>query len=91
MTRTDRSWMRLRRSSDEWQKQLNVFLDSKFQGTYQGETASCPCPDCNNVTYGTRFVVQKQGFVKVSSKEKTSTMMKSRTAKELGQQLMVPL
>ncbi|WVZ52394.1 hypothetical protein U9M48_003458 [Paspalum notatum var. saurae] len=59
MVRTDRSWMRLRRSSDEWQKQLNVFLDSKFQGTYQGETASCPCPDCNNVTYGTRFVVQK--------------------------------
>jgi hypothetical protein len=47
------------RTSDEWQNRLNEFLDTIFEGTYQGETAPCPCLKCLNMSFGTRFEVQR--------------------------------
>ena len=47
------------KSSDEWQKRLKEFLDSIFEGTYQGETAPCPCPRCLNTSFRTRIDVQR--------------------------------
>jgi hypothetical protein len=47
------------RTSDEWQNRLNEFLDTIFEGTYQGETAPCPCPKCLNMSFGTHFEVQR--------------------------------
>jgi hypothetical protein len=47
------------RTSDEWQNRLNGFLDTIFEGTYQGETAPCPCPKCLNMSFRTCFKVQR--------------------------------
>ncbi|WVZ82126.1 hypothetical protein U9M48_029427 [Paspalum notatum var. saurae] len=59
MAHDDRNWMRLPRSSDEWQKKFKEYLNSIFEGTYQGETAACPCPDCRNMLFESRIIVQK--------------------------------
>ena len=53
----DRSWMRLPRSSIEWQENLQNFLDITFGGTSRGGTVACPCPRCVCMAYRPRPLV----------------------------------
>ena len=46
------------RSSDEWQKGFEEFIQFTFGGTYKGETTPCPCARCHNMSYKTRCEVQ---------------------------------
>ena len=58
MSRGDRSWMHLPRSSPEWLEKFPQFLDITFGGTSTGGTAACPCSRCVCMVYRPRFVVQ---------------------------------
>jgi hypothetical protein len=58
MSDDDRSWMRLSRSSTEWQNKFIQFMDSRYGGISRGGTAACPCRRCLCMAYRTRAVVQ---------------------------------
>ena len=49
----DRSWMRLPQVSDQWQKGLKKFMETRFAGTCKGDTAPCPCTRCRSMSYRT--------------------------------------
>jgi hypothetical protein len=63
------------RTSDGWQNRLNEFLDTIFEGTYQGETSTCPCPKCLNMSLEpvlkSKDIWSLEDFMKVSSKVET--------------------
>jgi hypothetical protein len=58
----DRSWMRMDKSTIEWQKGFKEFMDLTFEGTSQGETTPCPCSRCRCMSYRTQSEVQSHFF-----------------------------
>jgi hypothetical protein len=58
MSGEDRSWMRLPRSSTEWQNNFRQFLDRTHSGISRGGTAACPCRKCLCMSHRSRVVLQ---------------------------------
>jgi hypothetical protein len=56
----DLSWMLLPdRSVSQWQTTFKKYIGKKFEGTYPGETAPCPCGRCRCMAYITKDVMTK--------------------------------
>jgi hypothetical protein len=56
----DLSWMLLPdRSVSQWQTSFKKYIGKKFEGTYPGETAPCPCGRCRCMAYITKDVMTK--------------------------------
>ena len=51
MSIEDRSWMRMAKYTDEWQKGFKDFIQNTFGGTSKEETATCPCARCRCMSY----------------------------------------
>ncbi|XP_019253851.1 PREDICTED: uncharacterized protein LOC109232539 [Nicotiana attenuata] len=67
MSNGDKSWMGLRRSSDEYICRVNNFLDKACERASQGNEILCPCKKCANCSWHYRNVVEDHlvayGFV----------------------------
>ncbi|XP_049391622.1 uncharacterized protein LOC125856085 [Solanum stenotomum] len=63
----DKSWMDLRRSTDEYIRGVKDFLDKAFERASQGDEILCPCKKCFNRYWHCRNVVEDHlichGFV----------------------------
>nr|XP_009621832.1 uncharacterized protein LOC104113387 [Nicotiana tomentosiformis] len=72
MENIDKSWMNLRRETDEYIRGVNDFLDFAFERAAQGKEIMCPCIKCINRYWYYRNVVEDHlvvyGFVKGYSK-----------------------
>ncbi|XP_070003065.1 uncharacterized protein [Nicotiana sylvestris] len=58
MSNGDKSWMGLRRSTDDYICGVNVFLDKAFKRSSQGNEILCPCKKCFNRYWHYRNVVE---------------------------------
>ncbi|XP_049368613.1 uncharacterized protein LOC125833495 [Solanum verrucosum] len=54
----DKSWMDLRRSTDEYTHGVNDFLDKAFERASQEDEILCPCKKCFNCYWHCRNVVE---------------------------------
>jgi len=63
----DKSWMGLRRSTNEYISGVNNFLDTAFERASKGDEILCPCKKCANCKWHHRNVVEDHlvvyGFV----------------------------
>ena len=63
----DKSWMNVRRSTNEYIHGVNDFLDKAFERTSQGNAILCPCKKCFNRNWHCRNMVEDHlichGFV----------------------------
>ncbi|XP_070013274.1 uncharacterized protein [Nicotiana sylvestris] len=58
MDNGDKSWTGLRRSTDEYIRGVNDFLDKAFERASQGSEILCPCKKCSNCQWHYRNVVE---------------------------------
>ncbi|KAH0715001.1 hypothetical protein KY284_007906 [Solanum tuberosum] len=58
MDMIDKSWMNLPRSTNEYERGVNVFLDKAFERASQGNEIVCPCRKCFNRYWHYRSVVE---------------------------------
>ena len=54
----DKSWMNLRRSTNEYIHGVNIFLDKAFERASQGNEILCPCKKCFNHNLHCRNMVE---------------------------------
>ncbi|XP_060216342.1 uncharacterized protein LOC132643837 [Lycium barbarum] len=62
MDTIDKSWMDLRRSTNEYDRGVKYFLDKAFERASQGNEILCPCKRCFNRYWHTRTVVENHLF-----------------------------
>ena len=55
---TDKSWVRLRRMSSEYEECLDAFLDHAFATSSIDNKVACPCALCGNRFYHERETVR---------------------------------
>nr|XP_009769766.1 PREDICTED: uncharacterized protein LOC104220570 [Nicotiana sylvestris] len=58
MDNGDKSWMGLRRSTNEYIRGVNDFLDKAFERASEGNEILCPCKKCANCYWRIRNVVE---------------------------------
>ncbi|XP_070009153.1 uncharacterized protein [Nicotiana sylvestris] len=58
MDNGDKNWMGLRRSTDEYIRGVNDFLDKAFERSSQGNEILCPCKKCFNRNWHYRNMVE---------------------------------
>ncbi|XP_059291096.1 uncharacterized protein LOC132044618 [Lycium ferocissimum] len=62
MDTIDKSWMDLRRSTNEYDRGVNYFLDKAFERASQGNEILCPWKRCFNLYWHTRTEVENHLF-----------------------------
>ena len=68
MSRGDYSLMLLPNTDPAWQVEFEKFIEYTFEGTYVGETTTCPCGMCRGMSCMTKDEVEehviRRGFCK---------------------------
>lgn len=64
MENIDKSWMNLRRETDEYIRGVNDFLDFAFERAAQGKEIMCPCKKCMNCYWYYRIIWLFAGLLK---------------------------
>ena len=59
MSRGDYSLMLLPNTDPAWQVEFEKFIEYTFEGTYVGETTTCPCGMCRGMAYMTKVEVEE--------------------------------
>jgi len=62
MSQKDYSWMLLPNTHPAWHVGFEKFIKHTFEGTYEGETAACPCCMCRGMAYMSREEVEEHVF-----------------------------
>ena len=62
MSQEDYSWMLLPNTHPAWHVGFEKFIKHTFEGTYEGETAACPCCMCQGMAYMSREEVEEHVF-----------------------------
>ena len=62
MSQEDYSWMLLPNTDPAWQVEFEKFIEYTFEGTYVGETTTCPCGMCRGMAYMSREDVEEHVF-----------------------------
>jgi len=62
MSQEDYSWMLLPNTHPAWHVGFEKFIKHTFEGTYEGETAVCPCCMCRGMACMSREEVEEHVF-----------------------------
>ena len=62
MSQEDYSWMLLPNTHPAWHVGFEKFIKHTFEGTYEGETAACPCCMCRGMAYMSKEEVEEHVF-----------------------------
>ena len=64
MSHDGSSWMRMDKSTSEWQKGFKKFIETPFGGTFKGLTTPCPCSRCRCMSYRIQYEVERHLLVR---------------------------